>query len=64
MRRKKFSQRECLKCDKLFLSEGPWHRVCHNCRMSNSNIVAVQEHSIYSYGTKRGRRGIVFSDEC
>ena len=27
-----FSQRSCLRCDKIFLSQGPQNRMCDTCR--------------------------------
>ncbi len=30
-------QRTCLSCDKPFLSEGPWNRICPRCEEGNSS---------------------------
>ena len=27
--------KHCLKCDKLFLSEGNWNRICDSCKSKN-----------------------------
>ncbi len=32
------STRICLRCDKPFLSDGIFNRICPNCRESNANI--------------------------
>lgn len=31
-RRTKLKRRACLRCDRVFLSEGPHHRLCQDCR--------------------------------
>ena len=38
-RKKKFDSRTCLKCDRDFMSEGIYNRICPNCREGNSYIV-------------------------
>ena len=25
-------RRVCLACDRMFMSEGPWNRICHDCK--------------------------------
>lgn len=37
-RRKKKTKRTCLRCDKEFMSEGIYNRICHSCREANTNI--------------------------
>lgn len=31
-------ERLCLRCDRLFLSEGKWNRRCDRCKNSDKNI--------------------------
>lgn len=38
-RKKKKDKRVCLRCDREFMSEGIYNRICPNCRESNANIV-------------------------
>ena len=38
----KMGIRTCLVCDKKFLSEGPWNRICPAC--SGSSVVARNAH--------------------
>ncbi|MFC1599028.1 hypothetical protein ACFL2U_03435 [Patescibacteria group bacterium] len=40
--KKKKTKRTCLRCDREFLSDGIYNRICPNCRESNSNI-AINE---------------------
>lgn len=35
------ARRECLRCGKMFMSAGPWNRICPNCQSINENIAAV-----------------------
>jgi len=37
-KKKKKNKRVCLRCDREFMSEGIYNRVCPNCRESNANI--------------------------
>jgi len=41
----KFAPRTCLACNKPFMSEGPWNRICPACGEHNTN---------YSYARSRG----------
>jgi len=34
-----YRERRCLRCDQVFLSEGPHNRLCLSCQRSNINIV-------------------------
>jgi len=36
--KRKRSIKECLKCEKKFMSDGIYNRICGNCRESNANI--------------------------
>lgn len=36
--------RSCLRCDKDFLSEGPWNRICGPCKTKNK--VQMQAHPL------------------
>jgi len=36
-RRKKKTKRVCLRCDREFMSDGIYNRICPNCRESNAN---------------------------
>jgi len=37
-RKKKKTKRTCLRCDREFMSDGIYNRICANCRESNANI--------------------------
>ena len=37
-RKKKKVRRECLRCGRMFMSEGIYNRICPSCREINSNI--------------------------
>ncbi|MEK6765107.1 MAG: hypothetical protein AABY49_02610 [Planctomycetota bacterium] len=41
-------KRACLKCGKLFLSKGPYNRICEKCGLMNERIAS----SIYSVSEK------------
>ena len=41
-KRKEKTKRTCLRCDRDFMSDGIYNRICPNCRQSNENI-AVSE---------------------
>ncbi|MDR4504681.1 MAG: hypothetical protein MRK01_07815 [Candidatus Scalindua sp.] len=43
-RRKSKEKRYCLRCDKKFISEGPYNRICDKCRIANERIAS----SVYS----------------
>ena len=40
-RRKRRVLRECLRCGKIFWSEGNFNRICPPCREINANIVIL-----------------------
>jgi predicted RNA-binding Zn-ribbon protein involved in translation (DUF1610 family) len=44
-RKKRKTKRTCLRCDRQFLSEGIYNRICPNCRESNANIALYQHES-------------------
>ncbi len=33
-------RRRCLKCNRSFLSEGPWNRLCARCNAQNKDVKA------------------------
>jgi len=37
-------KRICLRCEKQFVSEGPYNRICDKCRLANERIAS----SVYS----------------
>ena len=39
-RHAKMGVRSCLSCGKMFLSEGPWNRICPNCSERNASVSA------------------------
>ena len=39
-RHAKMGIRSCLSCNKMFLSEGPWNRICVNCTERNASVSA------------------------
>ena len=52
-RHAKMGIRSCLSCNKMFLSEGPWNRICSNCSERNASVSAK------SYGSSvRGGGGL------
>lgn len=53
-RKPKKNRRICLKCDKPFMSEGIYNRVCHACRESNEVIRDPESMAVLNKGTKRG----------
>jgi len=56
-RHAKMGIRSCLCCGKMFLSEGPWNRICLNCSERNASVSAK------SYGASvRGGVGGGFED--
>jgi hypothetical protein len=50
-RHAKVAVRTCLSCNKRFLSEGPWNRICPNCSERNASV------SARSYGATLGGSG-------
>ncbi len=42
-RKKKKDKRVCLRCDREFMSEGIYNRICPNCQESNSNLAPSAE---------------------
>ena len=56
-RHAKMGIRSCLSCNKMFLSEGPWNRICPNCSERNASV------SARSYGASlRGGGGGAFEE--
>jgi hypothetical protein len=54
-RRKKLQQRNCLRCDREFLSEGPHHRLCQTCRqVIAAGPSPVEEYSVVSLSERGG----------
>jgi hypothetical protein len=46
-RTKKMKRRNCLRCDREFLSEGPHHRLCRMCRqVIAASPSPVEEYSV------------------
>jgi len=43
--RKRKTKRTCLRCDREFLSEGKFNRICPNCREINANIALINDAS-------------------
>jgi len=50
-RHTKMAVRRCLSCNKKFLSEGPWNRICPHCSERNSSV------SARSFGASLGGGG-------
>jgi|GEM_PF-1873880 uncharacterized OB-fold protein len=53
-RRKRKVRRECLRCGRVFMSEGNFNRICPSCREVNANIAmnAVEvafDHDYYGF---------------
>ncbi len=46
-KKKKKNKRVCLRCDRVFMSEGIYNRICPNCRESNANIAMYPYDSAY-----------------
>lgn len=53
--RKKRNLIACLKCDTLFESKGPWHRLCDSCKGENIRLCSSQ---LGALGTYLGGDGI------
>ena len=49
-------QRTCLSCDVTFLSEGPWHRRCHQCDERLSKAPRGGRAGEYAHPVARGSR--------
>ena len=49
----KYAPRTCLSCGEAFLSEGPWNRICGDCRERNT-VYAYNRSSGSSLGTTEG----------
>ncbi len=45
--------RNCLKCDKPFPSEGIWHRICDHCKHLNSLLGSHYDEAITAGPAKR-----------
>jgi hypothetical protein len=59
---KQKTKRVCLRCDREFMSDGIYNRICPNCQNANSNFGIVQKDSSSSrFGNGSTRRGL--SDE-
>jgi hypothetical protein len=45
----KLKQRNCLRCDREFRSEGPHHRLCRTCRQTIAALPSPEEeYSVFS----------------
>jgi hypothetical protein len=45
----KLTQRECLRCDRAFPSEGPFNRLCKTClEYLNTSPTPIEEYSVGS----------------
>jgi hypothetical protein len=43
----KLTQRDCLRCDRAFLSEGPFNRLCKTClEYLNTSPTPMEEYTI------------------
>jgi Zn finger protein HypA/HybF involved in hydrogenase expression len=45
-RKKRKTKRVCLRCDREFMSDGIYNRICPNCRESNANIAMYSNDSV------------------
>jgi hypothetical protein len=45
-KKRKQSTRTCLRCDREFMSDGIYNRICSNCRESNANIAVPYAESL------------------
>ena len=54
-RKRKKTNRVCLKCDREFMSDGIYNRICSNCRESNANIALgnIEPREVYCGGDLR-----------
>jgi Zn finger protein HypA/HybF involved in hydrogenase expression len=52
-KRRRMAVRVCLKCERGFLSEGIYNRICRNCHESNRGIHGGNEHQVYHPLRKR-----------
>lgn len=56
-RKKRKTKRTCLRCDRDFMSDGIYNRICPNCRESNANIALYPYDSAdYPQGDTSNRR--------
>jgi hypothetical protein len=54
---KKVKRRNCLRCDREFLSEGPHHRLCQTCRqVIAASASPVEEYSVVPFHDRGGGR--------
>lgn len=44
--KKKTRKRECLRCDREFMSEGFYNRICPNCQVCNAAVHLPPEHTL------------------
>lgn len=49
----KFSERECLKCGVVFLSEGPWNRKCLSCKSAEAD--SAYQYADITFKVKTGK---------
>lgn len=49
----KFSERECLKCGVVFLSECPWNRKCLSCKSAEAD--SAYQYADRTYKVKTGK---------
>ncbi len=58
MDKKKKTKRICLRCDREFMSEGIYNRICPNCTNTNAKTGIVQKNSLFprtgNGSTKKG----------
>jgi len=50
-------RRRCLKCRRLFWSEGPWNRLCSKCRAANRGRSDAPTQAPRWNGEPMGERG-------
>lgn len=50
--RKKKDKRVCLRCDREFMSDGIYNRICPNCREANANVALYVAESVGDIGTE------------
>jgi hypothetical protein len=55
-RKRKQSKRVCLRCDREFLSDGIYNRICPNCREANANCAYPDPASDSSSNNSHHRR--------
>jgi len=42
-------KRQCLKCDRAFIAQGRFNRICSNCQITNQSIPDVERYKIVYY---------------